>query len=304
MRIFRRWRGAAVSLGIAAGTLLAGGAGASAQAPPPRAETAVLGGGLHKVRVEWVNVLALKGPEGTLLVDTGFPEVQKTLAEQLEKIGARDVRFIVNTHWHFDHTAGNGSLGKGAVILAHRSVLPLLSSDQTLLGETRAALPPEARPRLTYTGEVDLNLNGERVRIVPLTGGHTDGDSVVLFEKANVLFVGDLVFQGQFPFVDVDHGGSAVRLPEVLEKVLDMAPPGVRILPGHGKDMTAEEVRAYRAMLVETIEVVRRERSRGRAPSQLQEADVLRNWAAWDGSFTRKDWIEMVCRSLPEGPTP
>ncbi|MEW6758182.1 MAG: MBL fold metallo-hydrolase [Acidobacteriota bacterium] len=303
MSFFGRHGGSAVALGIAVGTLIASGADAYAQAPP-RAEIVPLGGGLHKVRVEWVNVLALKGPEGTLLVDTGFPGVQKALAEHLETIGARDVRYIINTHWHFDHTGGNGSLGKGAVILAHRSVLPLLSSGQTLLGESHAALPPEARPRLTYTGEVDLSLNGERVRIVPLTGGHTDGDSVVLFEKANVLFVGDLVFQGQFPFVDVAHGGSAVRLPEILEKVLDLAPPGVRILPGHGKDMTAEEVRAYRAMLLETIEAVRLERNQGRTPVQLQEADVLKNWSAWDGSFTRRDWIEMVCRSLAAGSAP
>ncbi|MEW5764896.1 MAG: MBL fold metallo-hydrolase [Acidobacteriota bacterium] len=304
MSVLRRWRGTAAFLVLAAGTLLAGGVCASAQARPPRAEVVSLGGGLHKVRVEWVNILALKGPEGTLLVDTGFPQAQKALEEQLERIGAREARYIVNTHWHFDHTAGNGSLGKGAVILAHRSVLPLLSSGQTLLGESHEALPPEARPRLTFTGEVGLDLNGERIRIVPLTGGHTDGDSVVLFERANVLFVGDVVFQGQFPFVDVDHGGSALRLPEVLERVLDLAPPGARIIPGHGKDLTAEEVRAYRAMLLQTIDVVRREWGRGQTPAQIQEADVLKDWAAWDGSFTRKDWIDMVCRSLAEGPMP
>jgi glyoxylase-like metal-dependent hydrolase (beta-lactamase superfamily II) len=298
----KRARGAVAAF-LALG-LWAGGAGALAQARPPRTETAALGGGLFKVRVEWVNILVLTGPDGTLLVDTGFPEVREILAAELEKIGALDVRTIVNSHWHFDHTGGNATLGKGALILAHRSVLPLVSGEQTLLGESHAALPPQARPRLTFTGEVDLFVNGERVRIVPLTGGHTDGDCVVLFEKSNILFVGDLVFQGQFPFVDVDHGGSALRLAEVLEKVLRLAPPGVHIIPGHGKEMSAGEVKSYRTMLLETIEVVRRERLLGRTAAELQEADVLKDWAAWDGSFTRRDWIEMVCRSLPGEPEP
>lgn len=276
------------------------GTAASAQEKkaPPRAEATALGEGLYKVRVEWVNLLALQGSDGTLLVDTGFPEVQGLLAGELKKIGATDVRFIVNSHWHFDHTAGNALLGKNALILAHRSVLPLVSKEQTLLGETHGALPPGARPRLTFTGEVDLALDGERVRIIALPGGHTDGDSVVLFEKANVLFVGDLVFQGQFPFVDVDHGGSALRLPAVLQQLLDMAPAGARFVPGHGTDLTAEDVRAYRRMLLDTIDVIRKERAAGKSVAAIQEEDALEEWASWDGSFTRKDWIEFVCRSL------
>lgn len=266
----------------------------------PRAETAALGDGLYKVRVEWVNVMALKGPEGTLLVDSGFGPFQDALASELRKIGAGSVKFLVNTHWHYDHTGGNAGLGKGALIMAHKAVLPLLSRDETLLGEAQKALPAEARPSLLFSDEVELRFGGETVRVKAVPGGHTGGDSVVLFERANVLFVGDLVFQGQFPFVDVEHGGSAVRLPEVLLRVLDLAPRGAKIVPGHGKDLTAEEVKAYRQMLLDTVEAVRAEMAKGKGLSAIQEEDVLKPWAGWDGSFTRKDWIEMVYRSIVE----
>jgi glyoxylase-like metal-dependent hydrolase (beta-lactamase superfamily II) len=266
----------------------------------PRAETAALGEGLYKTRVEWVNVMALRGPEGTLLVDTGFAPFGEVLASELTKIGAGSVKYVVNTHWHYDHTGGNASLGRGALIVAHDSVLPLLSRDQTLMGEVQKALPSEARPRLTFSDEIQLVWNSETVRVLALPGGHTGGDSIVLFEKANVLFIGDLVFQGQFPFVHMEHGGSAVRLPAVLQKALDLAPAGVKIVPGHGKDLTAEEVKAYRQVLLDTIEAVRKEMAKGKGLAAIQEEDPLKKWSAWDGSFTRKDWIEMVYRPIVE----
>jgi glyoxylase-like metal-dependent hydrolase (beta-lactamase superfamily II) len=291
-------RGAAAAC-LAMAFAWASGASAQEKEVPPRTEVAAMGGGLHRIRVEWVNVMALHGPEGTLLVDTGFPQVRDLLAAELEKIGARDVRYIVNTHWHFDHTGANELLGKRALIMAHRAVLPLVSGDQALLGETHKALPPEARPRLIFSHEVELSLNGERVRVIPLPGGHTGGDTVVLFKKANVLFVGDVVFQGQFPFVDVDHGGSALELPAVLQRVLDLSPPGVRIVPGHGRDLTADDVKAYRQMLLDTADVVRKEMTKEKSLAAIQEEDALKGWADWDGSFTRKDWIEMIYRSIP-----
>jgi glyoxylase-like metal-dependent hydrolase (beta-lactamase superfamily II) len=244
--------------------------------------------------------MALTGPEGTLLVDTGYGPFQDALASELRKIGAGSVKFVVNTHWHYDHTGGNAGLGKGALIMAHQAVLPLLSRDETLLGEPQQALPAAARPSLLYADGIQLIFGGETVRVVAMPGGHTGGDSVVLFEKANVLFAGDVVFQGQFPFVDVDHGGSAVRLSDVLQRLLDLAPAGVKIVPGHGRDMTAEDVKAYRQMLLDTIEAVRTEMAKGKGLSAIQEEDVLKPWADWDGSFTRKDWVEMVYRSIVE----
>ena len=287
---------------IAACATLASFAGSTARAQEKPAKPAVevkrLGDTLYRLCLPPVNLVACAGPDGTLLVDAGYEQMGDAIKAELAKIGASDVRFVVDTHWHFDHAGGNKVFGPRALIMAHRSALDLLSTDQVLLDETQKAHPVEARPKLAFDGVLELRLNGERITVTPVPGGHTGGDVVVLFEKANVLHIGDLVFPDQFPFVDLEHGGDVVKLAENIQKVIAMAPPGVRIVPGHGRDLTIEDLSKYREMLLATTEIVRKQVRAGKSLEAIREADALKDYSAWDGSFTRGDWIEIAYRSL------
>jgi len=299
----RHWM---VMLSLAAAVSLCLPAAEQEKPPEFKPEVRKLGESLHEIRISGVTILALAGPEGTLLVDAGYEVMGDAIAKTLKNLDAFPPRFIVDTHWHFDHTGGNLVFGKEALVLAHRSVLEVLSKDTMLLGTLRKAYPEEARPDLVFEHPVELRLNGERIVITPIPGGHTAGDAVVLFEKANVLHAGDMVFADMFPFVDVDHGGSVVRLADNLQTLIDLAPEGVTILPGHGRPLTVEDVKVYRKMVLETTVLVKKEMAKGVALETLRKSDLLKDWEGWAKAFSSADWIEFTYKSLQrnEGVSP
>ena len=245
------------------------------------------------------NVIVSAGPDGVLLCDASYGELGDKLSAALGALTQEKPRYIVNTHWHFDHTGGNKVFGRNAVIIAHENVRPWLTTDQPLLGQVQKAYPGHAVPDVTLTGPITLFFNGEAIRIIPLPGGHTDGDLVVHFEKANVLHIGDIVFSDMLPFIDLDRGGNVLRLIENIGRVMAMMPPDVRIIPGHGRECTVEDLRKYREMVEATVKIVRAEMEKGRGLEEIKAAGVLKDWQKWaKGPATCEDWIESIYKSV------
>ena len=158
---------------------------------------------------------------------------------------------------------------------------------------------PEALPILTFEHDVTIHFNGEEIRVTHLPAGHTDGDSVVWFTGSNVVHMGDLFFSGHFPFIDLDSGGSVDGLIQAVDTVLAKLPEGAKIIPGHGPVSGRKELEAYRAMLVESRDLVRDRKKRGLTLEQVQEQGVPEKLAGfgWE-AMTAERWLETLYRDV------
>jgi glyoxylase-like metal-dependent hydrolase (beta-lactamase superfamily II) len=162
------------------------------------------------------------------------------------------VRFVINTHWHGDHTGGNESFGKaGAVIVAHDNVRKRMSTEQLIAAFDRKveASPEAALPVVTFAEGVTLHLNGDTVRVSHVADAHTDGDALVKFERADVLHMGDTFFNGGYPFIDVGSGGSIGGAIAAVDAGLAMSGEATIVVPGHGPRTDRDGLAAYGAML-------------------------------------------------------
>src|SRR5215207_7581626 len=192
------------------------------------------------------NIGVSAGPDGVLIVDDQFAPLADKIRAAFKPLGTGQLRFVLNTHFHFDHTHANPVFGREALILAHANVRRRLSTETVVLGETYKPLPKEGLPVVTYDTTLSVHFNGEEIRVVHFPAGHTDGDSIVFFTASNVIHMGDDFFAGRFPFVDVENGGSVEGLERNVSEVIEKAPAGVKIIPGHGPLSMLEDLRAYR----------------------------------------------------------
>lgn len=247
------------------------------------------------------NIGVSAGPDGVLIVDDQFAPLADRVRAALKPLSPGQLRFVLNTHFHFDHTHANPVFGREALIVAHANVRRRLSSDVTVLGTTYKALPKEGLPVVTYDTTVSLHFNGEEIRVVHFPAGHTDGDSVVFFTASNVIHMGDDFFAARFPFVDLDNGGSVEGLTRNVAEIIAKAPAGVKIIPGHGPLSTIEDLRAYHSMLAETTELIRTRLRAGRTLEQAKAEGLPDKWKGWGTGFVNTEkWIETVYRSLQQ----
>ena len=201
------------------------------------------------------NIGVSHGEDGTVLIDDQYAPLTPKIQAAVAGLGASPVKFLVNTHWHGDHSGGNENFGKaGAVIMAHDNVRVRMASDQnTPFGEVKAS-PKVALPVITYAEGLKLHLNGEEVRVISVPPAHTDGDSIVHWTKSNVIHMGDLFFHKMsFPFVDRSSGGDVRGVIAAADKVLAMADDNTKIIPGHGAVASKADLVAYRDMLVAIV---------------------------------------------------
>ena len=247
------------------------------------------------------NIGVSAGPDGVLIVDDQFAPLADKIRAALKPLSPGQLRFVLNTHFHFDHTHANPVFGREALIVAHANVRRRLAADTVVLGTTYKALPKEGLPVVTYDTTVSLHFNGEEIRVVHFPAGHTDGDSVVFFTSSNVIHMGDDFFAARFPFVDIDNGGSVEGLTRNIAEVIAKAPAGVKIIPGHGPLSTVEDLRAYHSMLVETTDLVRTRLRSGRTLEQAKAEGLPDKWKDWGSGFINtQQWIEIVYRSLQQ----
>lgn len=268
----------------------------------PEIEVTRLSDYLYKLMIGPVSVVASIGPDGVLLSDTGFESTGMLLKSTLEKLGGRHIRYIINTHWHSDHCNGNKVLGNDAVIIAHENVRKTLSEDQVLTvfwKEKQKALPEYARPNLTFKERMNVVFNDEQIEVIHFPYGHTDGDAIVHFKKANVVHMGDLLFSNGFPAIDFEHGGNAERWAINLQKIIDLMPADVKLIAGHGPDYTIEKLKKYREMMLSTVAIVKKEIGKGKSLDEMKKDNILTGWGEWASGFhSCNEWIEIVYHSL------
>jgi glyoxylase-like metal-dependent hydrolase (beta-lactamase superfamily II) len=235
------------------------------------------------------NMAVSTGEDGVFLVDDQFAPLTEKIVAAIREIQDEPVRFLVNTHWHGDHTGGNENLGEaGAVIVAHGNVRRRLSVEQfqKTWQRTVPASPVGALPVITFTDAVTFHLNGESVHVFHVPPAHTDGDSVVHFQGADVLHAGDLFFNGTYPFIDIDSGGSIEGMIDAQQRILSLCGDESVIIPGHGPIANAAALREARQMLITVRDRVRSAIASGLTLEELAAKNPLADLdGAWGGGF-------------------
>ena len=252
--------------------------------------------GIYRLFVDnRVSVALQNGPDGLLLIDAAYDRTAAEVKEALRELSDKEIRFLINTHLHGDHTGGNAVLGKGAHIIAHPTVKEYLSKDQ-VRGETTFPAPPvHARPDITIKGTMTLDFNNETIEITHLPGGHTGGDLLVYFPAAGVLVVGDLLFAGYFPYVDVSNGGNPLTYLKNVDWILNNFPDNTIFSGGHGPVFSKTEYKNWLNNLSETLEVLQKARSQGMDAEQMKSAGLLNKWASFGSFFITEDrWIDTL----------
>ncbi len=241
------------------------------------------------------------GPDGLLLIDDQYLPLADKIKAALSKLSKGKLAFVLNTHWHGDHVGGNPVFGKEATIIAHTNVRRRVTTPQTLFGRKTDPLPKEGWPVITFDDSLSIHFNDEEIRAVHFPHGHTDGDTVVFFTGSNVIHMGDNLFNGMFPFVDLDHGGDVVNLAHNVQAVIDLAKPDVKIIPGHGPLANLDDLKAFHRMLVETTQTVRSAVDAGKSLEEIKAAGVPERWKSWGNGFIKTDsWLGTIHRSLSE----
>lgn len=243
------------------------------------------------------NIGVSHGEDGTVLIDDQFAPLTPKIQAAVAALGASPVKFLINTHWHGDHSGGNENFGKaGAVIMAHDNVRVRMATDQkTPMGEVKAS-PKAALPVITYAEGLKLHLNGEEVRVIAVAPAHTDGDSIVHWTKSNVIHMGDLFFHKMsYPFVDRSSGGDVRGVIAAAEKVLAMANDQTKIIPGHGVVASKADLQAYRDMLVAIVGKVEAAVKAGQSLEEVKAMKPADGFGVNPSGFITADrFIEMV----------
>ena len=250
------------------------------------------------------NIGASVGEDGIVVVDDQYAPLADKIKAALKEITDKPVRFIINTHYHEDHTGGNALFQKDAPIIAHDNVRKRLEEGGTAgnLGSVKFEAKPQAKdalPIITFDHDVTVHLNGEDIRALHYPHGHTDGDSVIFFPKSNVVHLGDDFVRYGFPFIDLGGGGSVGGMIAALEEIIPKLPADVKVIPGHGAISNLDDVREYVKMLKETRDVVEKGIKKHKTLAQLKQEKVLNPWKKWNGDFISADaFIETLYNDL------
>lgn len=245
------------------------------------------------------NIGVSAGEDGIVIVDDQYAPLAPRIKEALRGISDKPVKFVLNTHYHGDHTGGNEQFGETAPIVAHTNVRKRLSTGRVAAGNTIPPAPKVALPVITFEDRLAVHINGEEIRAIHFPHGHTDGDSVIYFTKSNVVHMGDDFFAGRFPFIDFDGGGSVKGLIRNVEKVLSEIPADAKIIPGHGPLATPADLRSYLTMLKETSAIVESGIKANKSLDQLKSEKVLAKHESFAWQFISAErFLEMLHRGL------
>jgi len=254
------------------------------------------------------NIAASVGEDGIVIVDDQYAPLADKIAAALKSIGVTDkpVRFVINTHYHGDHTGGNLAFATGgSTVIAQDNVRKRLETGGKAgnggsMTMDQKAAAKGALPIITFDQDVTVHLNGEDIRALHFPAGHTDGDAIVFFPKANVVHMGDDFVRYGYPFIDVTAGGSVQGMIAACEKVVAVLPPDVKVIPGHGQLSNLEEVRDYITMLKGTSAAVQAAIKSGKTVDQMKKEKILAAWdAKYSGKFINSDlFIETLNNSL------
>ena len=243
-------------------------------------------GSVHMLTGAGGNIGVSAGEDGVLIIDDQFAPLAEKIAAQLGALGSDKPKYVINTHYHGDHTGSNAFFHshKGATILAHENVRVRLANDEKI--------KPEALPTITYEDGIKIYFNGETLHVMHLAVGHTDGDSVVWFEQPNVMHTGDLFFNGRFPYIDQGAGGNVEGYMDSVKQLLAKIDDETVIIPGHGDISNKQEYSAFLAMISETFNYVKALKQDGKTLDEVKAMGLDDKWADWSWNFINEEkWI-------------
>jgi cyclase len=245
------------------------------------------------------NIAVSAGEDGILIVDDQFSEMTAKIKTALSEISSGNINFILNTHWHGDHTGGNPVFSSEATIIAHENVRKRLMTDQRNRFGDSPAKPKEAWPVITFDQSITLHFNNETIKVIHFPNGHTDGDSIIYFVESNVIHMGDHYFAGMLPFVDLNSSGNVLSFTKNIGEILKMIPENIKIIPGHGPLSTHNDLSKYHKMLQDSIAFVQNNINDGMNMEEIQSIDLPASIKVWETGFIKQDsWIEFIYKSL------
>jgi cyclase len=250
-------------------------------------------GSVHMLEGMGGNIGVSAGPEGILIIDDQYAPLAEKIATAIGDISKQPIKYIVNTHYHGDHTGSNAYFAevKGSTIFAHDNVRKRLADKEE---HTHAELPV-----VTYQQGMTFHFNGDTINVMYMPAGHTDSDSVVWFEEANVLHPGDLFFEGRFPYIDLDGGGTVAGYINNVTKLIGMLKEDTKIIPGHGKLATKADYQKALDMLVDTAAMVKSMKAEGISLDDAVKRGLGEKYAAWAWNFiTEEKWISTLYKGI------
>jgi cyclase len=237
------------------------------------------------------NIGVSVGSDGLLIIDDQYAPLAPKIKAALAELGSETPKFLLNTHFHGDHTGGNAVFGIGSVIVAQENVRSRLMATDA---------PSSALPVVTFDDNITLHFNGEDITLLHMPAGHTDTDSVVLFEDSNVIHMGDHFFNGGFPFVDLSSGGTVQGYLRNLEKALSWIDDDTQVIPGHGPLGTKADLLKFYNVVKDTSTAIRIKKSQRMSQEDIVAAGLGAEYASWGTGFINEQrWIETVFDSYP-----
>lgn len=250
------------------------------------------------------NIGVSVGDDAVFVIDDQYAPLAPKIKAAIAAISKKPVQFVLNTHFHFDHTGGNEAFGQaGALIVAHDNVRKRMTGDQLIsfIGATQPASPKAALPVITVAGEITFHINGDEVHAFHVPKAHTDGDLIVHFRRSDIVHMGDVYFNGFYPFIDTSSGGSADGVVAAVDRVLALATDKTRIIPGHGPLASKADLQAYRALLATVTQRIREQRRAGRSDDEIRAARPAADFdAKYGGGFIKPErFVQMMLDAVP-----
>lgn len=248
-----------------------------------------LAGSVYMLTGAGGNIGVSAGEEGLLIIDDQYEPLAKRISAALDEIVKGQLKYVINTHYHGDHTGSNAYMRevRNSTVLAHENVRKRLAENEQ---HTHNALPV-----VTYAQGINLHFNGETINVSHLSVGHTDGDSIVLFEQANVLHTGDLFFKDRFPYIDLSAGGSVAGYIANVENIIAMIDDETQVIPGHGDLANRADLQRFVDMIKQTNAEVQHSKKAGNSVEQVVANGLNEKWKAWSWSFINEEkWIKTL----------
>ena len=244
------------------------------------------------------NIGVLIGNDGIILVDDQFAPLSEKIKKSIATLSDKPIKFIINTHFHFDHSDGNKTLGgEGVIIVAHENTRKRLTTDQmiSIFNVDQKAYPYDALPKITFAESVTLNMNGETVQVFHVKNAHTDGDAIIFFKESNVVHTGDVFVRYGLPFIDQLNGGNIDGMIKAIEELLMQVNDDTKIIPGHGKISTKKDLEDYKIMLKIVRDKVALEMKNGKTMDQIMDLDPAKGY---NHVFDRREFVRIIYNSL------
>lgn len=267
----------------------------------PNIKSEELGGGFYMLTGPGGNIGVSTGDDGVFVIDDKFARFGEEIIETIKTLSDQPIRFVVNTHYHGDHTGGNTHLkATGATVVAHENVRTRmgLTFENKLFGRTINAVEPEQWPDLTFSENATFYMNGEEAQVIHTPNAHTDGDAIIYFVEANILHMGDNFFNGLFPYIDVDSGGSLQGMIAAHQVALDLINDDTRVIPGHGPLATKNDLKTAQSVLITVQSRVKSQIDEGKNLDMIIASAPLADMSKYSAFIDEDNMVRIAYASL------